>query len=57
MSFLLAFSMADDYELLNPIGTAKGKKKLTTVYWRLLNLHGGEWHKTNQIQASTMDLN
>ena len=51
LAFLLALSMADDYELLNPIGTAKGKKKLTTVYWRLLNLQGGEWHKTKLIQA------
>jgi hypothetical protein len=26
---------------MNPIGSFKGVKKLTTVYWRLLNL-GGE---------------
>ena len=47
---------SDDYELLNALGVVKGDKKLTTVYWRLLNLGPDGWTQTKNIQIVSICL-
>merc|ERR550537_1475061 len=46
----------DDYEPLNALKGQKGRKKITTVYWRLLNLDPRRQAKTCNIQIASICL-